>query len=102
MIFNAINDYRDKENYFSYLDFKDKDVESFNSLMKFIGDADNGKWNYFPYTKLFDLENQTGFDKDNYELKNYYDIVNKIIELIEFASKKEIIVKEGETIDGGI
>lgn len=102
MIFNAINDYRDKENYFSYLDFKDKDVESFNSLMKFIGDADNGKWNYFPYTKLFDLENQTGFDKDNYELQNYYDIVNKIIELIEFASKKEIIVKEGETIDGGI
>ena len=102
LIFNAINDYRDSSNYFSYLDFSNNNVKDFNSLTRFIGDLDNGKWRNFPYTKLFDLENQIGFDKDNYELQNYYDIVNKIIELIEFAPKKEIIVKEGETLDGGI
>lgn len=88
LIFNAINDYMDISNYFAYLDFEDKDVNKFTKLMTFIGDPDNGKWNYFPYTKLFNLEDEAGYDKDNYTIQDYFDKVNKIIELIECTSIK--------------
>ena len=94
-IYNAINDYRSGSNKFSFLDFRENEVETFNKLMKFIGD-DNGKWNHFPYTKLFNLENEAGFDKDNYDIQDYYDAVNKVIELIEFAQEKQPELLEGD------
>ena len=102
MIFNAINDFSDKTNRFSYLDFSDNDVKSFKKLMNFIA-SDNGKWNYFPYTKLFNVEDETGYDKDNYEIENYYDSVNKVGELIEFYEEKEpTVLVEGESDNASI
>ena len=95
MIFEAINDYSD--NFFSYLEFREKEIEKFNKLLTFIGDEDNGKWSYFPYTKLFNLEDQIGFDKDDYKKEDYYKRVNKIIESIEYADPLEPEVIE----DGG-
>ena len=98
-IFEAINNYND--NYFSFFEHKDKDVESFSKLLKFICDGDNGKWPslFFPYIKLFDMENEIGYDKENYKPADYEANVDKIIELAKCLGSAD---NNGGANNGGI
>ena len=76
LLFRCLNDYENP--YFAFLDFDKKKVASFNKLMEYINE-DRGPWGYFAFNKLFNVDTELGYDRNNYKQQDYYDNQNKMI-----------------------